>query len=134
MNHEGEINVLLVDDESAVCDTLNDYLEDYGFNISSVGNSKEAIEILSEEKFDIALIDMRLPYMDGDTLILKAHELQPDLRFLIHTGSAAYEVTKELYKIGIRKKHVFFKPIKDLSLIRDAITDLMKNGKKDNGR
>ena len=132
MKSENQIKVLVVDDEPSVCETLRDYLEDYGYTVSAAGNSGEAMAILEKELHDVALIDMRLPLMNGDALVLKAHELQPALRFLIHTGSSVFHLPEELRRIGIRGEHVFLKPVRDLSLLRNAIKSLvdpeMENG------
>lgn len=126
MKSENQIKVLVVDDEQSVCETLRDYLEDYGYMVSSAGNSGEALALLDKEVHDVALIDMRLPLMNGDALVLKAHALQPELRFLIHTGSSVFHLPEELRRIGIRPEHVFLKPVRDLSLLRDAIKNLVE--------
>ena len=71
------IKVLVVDDEIAVCSNVAAFLEDEGFMVFSAVSGEEALDILLKQKIDVAIIDMRLPGIDGDMLIVKAHELQP---------------------------------------------------------
>jgi hypothetical protein len=67
---------------------------------------------------------MRLPGINGDTLILKAHEIQPVLKFLIHTGSTNYSVSRSLEEIGVKKDQVFRKPLLDMSVLTKGILKL----------
>ena len=120
------VKVFIVDDESVVCSNIAAFLEDEGFTVFSAASGEEALDILLEQKFDVAIIDMRLPGIDGDTLILKAHEIQPALKFLIHTGSTNYSVSKSLEEIGVKKEQVFRKPLLDMSILTKGILKLLE--------
>jgi DNA-binding NtrC family response regulator len=120
------VKVFIVDDESVVCSNIAAFLEDEGFTVFSAASGEEALEFLLEQKFDVAIIDMRLPGIDGDTLILKAHEIQPALKFLIHTGSTNYSVSKSLEEIGVKKEQVFRKPLLDMSVLTKGILKLLE--------
>lgn len=120
------IHVLIVDDEPSICHSLSEFLEDFGFKVSSAENAEKAIELLEESSFDAAVVDLRLPGMSGEGLILVAHYRQPQMKFVIHTGSAGYLLSDELKAVGINQEYVFFKPQYDLSRIADAIHALVK--------
>ena len=120
------VKVFIVDDESVVCSNIAAFLEDEGFTVYSAASGEEALDILLEQKFDVAIIDMRLPGINGDTLILKAHEIQPALKFLIHTGSTNYSVSRSLEEIGVKKEHVFRKPLLDMSVLTKGILKLLE--------
>jgi CheY-like chemotaxis protein len=71
------IKVLVVDDESVVCSNVAAFLEDEGFTVFSAASGEEALDLILKQKMDVAIIDIRLPGMDGNMLIVKAHEIQP---------------------------------------------------------
>jgi two-component system, OmpR family, response regulator len=115
------IKVLVVDDEGVVCSNVAAFLEDEEFTVFSAASGEEALDLLLKQKIDVAIIDMRLPGIDGDTLILKAHEIQPVLKFLIHTGSTNYSVPRSLEEIGVKNEQVFRKPLSDMSVLTKGI-------------
>ena len=121
------IRVILVDDEDVVLDTLTAFLEDWGFQVFTADEGDKGIEILKEQPMDIAIVDIRLRGYDGNTFILKAHELQPGLKFLIHTGSSSYTVPHELAALGISEKDIFLKPIRDFKMLLDTINQKIGN-------
>lgn len=120
------VKVFIVDDESVVCSNVAAFLEDEGFTVFSAVSGEEALEFLLKQKIDVAIVDMRLPGIDGDTLILKAHEVQPVLKFLIHTGSTNYFVSKSLEEIGVKNEHIFRKPLVDMSVLTKGIINLLE--------
>lgn len=119
--------ILIVDDEEIVRISLAAYLEDEGYEVISAISGEEALDILNTNRFDIGIIDMRLPGMDGDTLILKAKRLLPEMKFLVHTGSMGYSISESLLNIGISDNAVFSKPIKDMRKFVDTIKELLNN-------
>ncbi len=119
------MRVLIVDDEISIRHSLSEFLSDYDLDVTSVESAEEALKLLPRESFEVAIVDIRLPRMSGETFILKAHEKAPDMRFLIHTGSVDYRISNELERIGVNATHVHIKPLPDLDKIFEAIEDLM---------
>jgi CheY-like chemotaxis protein len=132
MLNDSRIRILVVDDEPSICESLQDYLEDFGFNVLTANDADKALEILARESWDAAIIDMRLPGMNGDLLVQKARQLQPDLRFLIHTGSSNYHPSKELSDAGVGPEHIFIKPIPNLNLLKEAIEKIVQEKRQHN--
>lgn len=120
-----DIKILIVDDESVVSANLTAFLEDEGFTVFSAFSGEEALELLAGKDIDIGIIDMRLPGIDGNTLILRAHDMRPLMKFLIHTGSTNYGLPKTLISLGIEQERVFRKPLPDLSVLSRAINELI---------
>ena len=118
--------ILIVDDEEIVRISLEAYLEDEGYEVISAISGEEALEILDTNRFDIGIIDMRLPGIDGDTLIVKAKKLIPDMKFLVHTGSMGYSLSESLLNIGVSDTVVFKKPIRDMGKFVNTIKKLLK--------
>jgi len=107
-NHGGTMEVKSQKDKGAAfIIKLPAFLEDEGFTVFSAASGEEALDLILKQEIDVAIIDMRLPGINGDTLILKAHEIQPVLKFLIHTGSTNYSVSRSLEEIGVKKDQVF---------------------------
>ncbi len=121
MNVPESVHVLVIDDEPAVRLSLKGYLCDRGFNVHLSESAEDALKLLEGQTIDVAIVDMRLGGMDGSTFILKAHEARPLLKFLIYTGSSQYMLAPALAEIGISNEDVFQKPLKDMSVIVDAI-------------
>ena len=120
-----QIRVLVVDDEPSIRNSLVEFLEDCQFDVSAADSAEGALDLIARIPFDVALVDIRLPKLDGDSLILQAHQLRPRMRFLIHTGSVEYKLPEELKTFGVTQEHVFLKPQMDLSVFKDAIRALM---------
>lgn len=122
-----ERRILIVDDESSIRESLAEFLRDFGMIVETAVNAEEALEQLAEQPFDLMIADLRLPGMTGDVMILKAHQLQPNLRFLIHTGSIDYRLSGELLALGLNLDQVILKPLADLSILVDKIESLFKD-------
>ena len=60
--------VLVVDDEPNICNLLTDALASEGIEVRAIGNGLEARDVLSHDRFDVVVIDVRLPGMDGLSL------------------------------------------------------------------
>jgi len=118
------VTILLVDDEEIVRITLEAYLEDEGYIVISADSGEEALERIANKKVDIGIIDMRLPGIDGNVLIAKLNKLQPEMKFIIHTGSMGYSLPDSLIELGISDELVFKKPIKSISAFTGMIRKL----------
>lgn len=120
------IKVLIVDDESMVRENLEAYFEDEGYQVSTFKTGEDAIEFLKEENMDIGIIDLRLPGIDGDTTILRSHSIQPNMKFIIYTGSTSYNtLPDELIKVGMTPKDVYYKTTMDMDVLADGINTIM---------
>lgn len=118
------MQVLIIDDEASIRNSMSEFFEDFGIEVTAVGSAEAALDALQDGSFDVAVVDIRLPGIDGDALIAKAHEIIPALRYIIHTGSVEYRLNDALRKIGLRKKHIFIKPVADLSALVNAVQAL----------
>jgi len=83
---DNEARILIVDDDENIRKVLVAILEDKGYNIEAVGTAKEAIKKTQSKLFNVALIDIRLPDMEGITLLTKIREATPRTRKIIITG------------------------------------------------
>ena len=122
-----DIQVLIVDDEADIPQTIQDYLEDEtGFKVTISYSGEDGLNMLDIVKSDICIVDMRLPDMNGNEFILKAHEKLPECKFIIHTGSIDYSIPSELKQIGITKEFIIGKPVTDMVVFLNKIKQLLQ--------
>ena len=120
------VRVLVLDDEMSIRESLSDFLEDFNFQVNSAETAETALEILKDNEVSVAIVDMRLPGIDGNSFIVQAHEMSPKTRFIIHTGSVNYHMTQEVRNVGVLEDFVFLKPIGNLMTFVDAINRLVE--------
>ncbi|TET64100.1 response regulator [Candidatus Bathyarchaeota archaeon] len=83
----GEIaRILIVDDDENIRKVLTTILYDEGYAVDSVGTAKKAIAKTEKKFYNLALIDIRLPDMEGINLLTKMKVTTPKMRKLIITG------------------------------------------------
>jgi DNA-binding NtrC family response regulator len=124
-----DISVLLVDDDEMIRDCVAAYLEDEGFNVHSAVSGEDALAVIAALSPSVCISDMRLPGMDGEEFIVKAHALCPATGYLLHTGML-YDLSDGLSAIGMTLGDVLLKPIHDLSKLVDKIKQVAAAGRR----
>jgi DNA-binding NtrC family response regulator len=84
-------NILVVDDDAQVRKTLSSILIEEGYLVETVENGKEALRASEKSRFEVALIDIKLPDMEGTELLHRLGEKQPHLVKIIITGFPTLE-------------------------------------------
>jgi len=79
-------NVLILDDEIGFREEIGDFLTNEGYRVLSAGLPSEALHILESNRVDIGVFDIRLPEMDGISLLYKVKKKYPYLEIIIMTG------------------------------------------------
>ncbi|MBZ5619776.1 MAG: sigma-54 dependent transcriptional regulator [Acidobacteriia bacterium] len=92
--------ILIVDDELVVRDSLGKWFTSEGYTAKPAGGAREALEMIQQMEFDIALIDIKMPGMDGMELQSRLREADPDLTVVIMTGYAAVDTAVQALKNG----------------------------------
>ncbi len=113
--------ILVVEDEETVRRGLRAWLEDDEFLVTTAQSGERALEVLQGSPADGAIVDIRLPGMDGNTFIEQAHRLCPEMRFLVFTGAIHYSPPPTLRSLGIDDKDVFQKPLSNMALLVEAL-------------
>ena len=78
--------ILIVDDDENIRKVLAAILEDEGYSVEAVDTAKKGIEKSHTDFFNLALLDVRLPDMEGIDLLPKLRETKPKMRKIIITG------------------------------------------------
>jgi DNA-binding NtrC family response regulator len=118
------MKILIIDDEASIRNSMSEFFDDFGLAVTAVGSAEAALTALQDQRFDVAIVDIRLPGIDGDALIIKARNIMPTLRFIIHTGSVEYRLSDALRSIGLRNQDIFIKPLADLAELVTAVQKL----------
>lgn len=122
--------VLVVDDEIAICENLSAFLEDEGMRVICVHSGEDALSRINAGlAIQICIMDLRLPGMSGTAAILAIQQLDPRVRFVIHTGSAQEDVAAELQRAGLAGMPVFKKPVADMADLAQAARRLVAPGR-----
>jgi len=117
--------ILVIDDEPGVRESLAEYLQDMGFSVLMAESGEKGLEILTAQPVDLAIVDMRLPGIDGTQTIVKALDIQSDLKVIVHTGSVSYQIPEELLSLGFTSRHILHKPMPGLTTMLETIHDLL---------
>jgi DNA-binding response OmpR family regulator len=125
---DGNISVLVVDDEPGIMANLEAFFEDEGFAVVTAATGEIAVSVLLNESVDVAIVDMRLPDIDGNEVIRRALAAELKTKFIIHTGSNEYRVPADFLSFGISRENVFLKPVKDMGVLSQAVRDLLCGG------
>ena len=95
-----QYNILIVDDEEAQREALAGYLVKKKHTIFTAPSGKHAIEIVSKETIDLILTDLRMPEMDGLSLLYKTRDINPDIDVIVMTAFGSIESATEAMKQG----------------------------------
>jgi DNA-binding NtrC family response regulator len=92
--------ILIVDDELVVRDSLSKWFVSEGYTATPVASARLALETIQQSEFDVALIDIKMPGMDGMELQGRLCDVDPDLTLIIMTGYASVETAVQALKRG----------------------------------
>ena len=119
--------ILVIDDERLTRISLADFLKETGYQTASAGNSETALQLQQEDPFDICIVDIRMPNVDGVETILSLQRVAPNCQFIIYTGSPQFTLPPALTKLGLTEQHIVRKPIIDMSIFAELIDQLAKS-------
>jgi DNA-binding NtrC family response regulator len=92
--------LLIVDDELSVRDSLAKWFREEGYEIGTAENANDALTRLAEQRWDLALVDIKMHGTDGIELQRRMHEVDPELLVIIMTGYASVETAVTALKNG----------------------------------
>jgi len=95
-----KIKIIVVDDELSIRESLKGWLLQDGYQVETAASGPEALTKHGEQRFDIMLIDVKMPEMDGLTLLKKIKETDPDIAIIMMTAYGAIQDAVEAMKLG----------------------------------
>jgi two-component system response regulator HydG len=94
------MKLLIVDDERIVRDSLGKWFHEEGYEIGTAESASEALTRLAERRWDLALVDIKMPGTDGIELLSRVREIDPELVVIMITGYASVETAVQALKLG----------------------------------
>lgn len=104
------MRILLVDDKRDILDTMGEILEIcHNHDVQGASSGKEALKWIRKKPYDLVVMDLALPLMNGVQVISKIRKLNPKLNIVVLTGiNCNEELLGKLGDLGVQK--VFVKP------------------------
>lgn len=97
---EKPINLLIVDDEEQFLDSISKRLNVRGFNVIAVDRGEKAITVAKENPIDIALVDLKMPGINGEETLLRLKEAYQWMEIVILTGHGSVESAADCTRKG----------------------------------
>ncbi|SRR3990172_3302946 len=92
--------ILVIDDEPIVRTSCIRSLSPEGYEVKSASSGKEALELLENEPFNLVLLDLKMPDMDGIEVLKKIKDTWPDTKVVMITGYSTVETAVKTLKLG----------------------------------
>jgi len=97
---ENKAQILVIDDDPGMRSTLFDILEASDYLVKDYGKGKEALDWIKKNSFDIVLMDIKLPDIDGMKLLEEVRQINPEAAVVMITGYASLETAVDAMKQG----------------------------------
>ena len=97
------MNILLVDDDKWIRDSMTVLFEAEGCALKALETAEEGLEIIKNQKFDIAIVDYRLPNMDGLEFLERIGVLMPNIMRILITAYGDKKMFSRAKRIGVEE-------------------------------
>lgn len=94
-----KVKLLVVDDDKSIQTVLKFVLKNE-YDVTVLGDGQEAIDLLYKEKFDVVLMDIKMPKVSGLEALRKIHKIAPETDVIMLTATLSSDVTSEAMKSG----------------------------------
>ncbi len=112
--------VLIVDDEPVTRETIGDVLEAKGYIVDKAGSGDEALKKVKEGGFEVALVDLKMPGMDGISAYKEMRKIDPNLRIVLMTAYSLESWVVLALKLGA--DGVLYKPFDPDIVVRNILS------------
>jgi DNA-binding NtrC family response regulator len=109
-------NILIVDDDKYILHIFSRILQKQGYNVETAETGQDALKKLQTAKFNLALIDIKLPDTNGTDLLAKIHKTMPNIIKIAITGFPSLEDATKVMDQGATAYLV--KPVKSNELVK----------------
>ena len=117
-------SILVIDNEAIVRESMAIYLEDSGYNVIQAVDGKQGIALFCEFQPNLVLCDLRMPEMDGMTVLAKISVLAPETPIIIVSGAGQINDVVEALRLGALDYLV--KPITDMAVLENAVQNALR--------
>ena len=117
--------ILILDDEQAVRQSFSDYFEDHLWQTIQAESAEDALMVLQDEGPHAAIVDVRLPGMDGIEFIRQLCNRNLIIACVICTGSPEFDLPADFHDLSIVSNIIFKKPVSDLAELENEVSRLL---------
>ena len=93
-------SILIVDDDQTILKSFNMILQAQGYTVDTATTGKEALEKTKTKSYNLALLDIKLPDMDGTRLLAKMHQSTPKMMKIMVTGYPGLDNAVDALNLG----------------------------------
>ena len=102
MSQKFNLNLLIIDDEASICESLRGILEDEGYNVETAVSSEDGVLILASESMDLVFLDILMPGgMDGIETLKRIKQVSPDIEVIMISGHGTLDLALEAGQLGV---------------------------------
>ena len=123
----GENRLLVIDDEDIVRESIVAYLEDSGFTVFEASDGEQGLALFHQYHPDVVLCDLKMPKMDGFTVLKKIKEAPSVTPIIVISGVGVMGDVVEALRFGA--SDYLIKPILDMEVVEHAIGRCLEQGK-----
>lgn len=120
MRKQKKIRVLIGDDEERFCTTASANLQKRGFEVSAVPGGAEALKEIREKEYDVVILDLKMPGMDGNATLSRLKVIRPGLEVIMLTGHGTLRSALEGYRDQV---YAYLTKPCDIDALSEKITD-----------
>jgi CheY-like chemotaxis protein len=115
--------ILVIDDEQGIRELLDALLRRKGYDVVLAESGRKGLELFRRERPDVLVLDLKMPEMDGLTVLRQIRSLDPRMPVIILTGAGTAEAEQQVRALGVTE---YVEKEFSLHLLGDALKRLLK--------
>jgi len=116
--------ILVIDDELGIRNLLDTLLRRKGYDVILADGGRKGLELFRREHPDVVVLDLKMPEMDGLTVLRQIHGLEPGKPVIILTGAGTGEAEREVRALGVTE---YVEKEFSMHLLGDSLKRLLNN-------
>jgi len=119
-----DASIIIIDDEPGIVRLCKRLLERANYQVTGFNSPSEGLDVLQKEQFDLLLVDIRMPEMDGFKVIEIGRQMQPDIAVVIMTGFGTLETAIKALRQGA--DGLILKPFENGENLVNAVREALR--------
>jgi DNA-binding response OmpR family regulator len=124
--------IMIVDDEEVVRNSLEEILRLEGYDVKSIENGELALNALQRENFDLILLDLKMPGLDGIDILKAITRIAPETKVILLTGHGSLESAIDALRVGAHD--YLLKPASSSDILSSVARGLAKRAEQQHRR
>ena len=100
MSNTSKTDLLFVDDDDEIRKRATQFFDDAGYEVASASRGEEAVELIGQRSFQVAILDLAMPGMSGIEVLEKIRQVCPETEVIMLTGQGTIETAVQAMKLG----------------------------------